>query len=115
MKKAFVTTPATREMGSFLQTATATAGETIAQNALWHYNDARAACGLPPLPRMPACTTYKPCTLVYINRVGNGYRETVDEFDTMKEARECLKEYRAADLSGHYYISIRACADWLAK
>lgn len=38
--------------------------------------------------------------------------ETVDEFETCKEAREMLKEYRLSDSSAEYYISQRACKEW---
>lgn len=39
--------------------------------------------------------------------------ETVDEFETRKEAREMLAEYRLGDPSGnYYYLSSRACKDW---
>ena len=48
----------------------------------------------------------------YINRVGDGYRETVDEFATLKEARAMLLEYQMSDPYGEYYISQRCCADW---
>lgn len=50
---------------------------------------------------------------VYINRKGQGYTETVDEFDTRKEAKEILIEYRIGDPFGHYYLSSRACRDWI--
>jgi hypothetical protein len=48
----------------------------------------------------------------YIQRKGNGYLETVDEFSTPKEARAMVKEYRLSDPSAHYYISQRCCAAW---
>lgn len=48
----------------------------------------------------------------YIQRRGDGYLETVDEFTTYKEAREMLKEYRLSDSTAHYYISQRCCAAW---
>lgn len=48
----------------------------------------------------------------YIQRRGNGYLETVDQFQTRKEARLMLAEYRLADPSAHYYISARACKGW---
>jgi len=38
--------------------------------------------------------------------------ETVDEFETSKEAREMLKEYRLSDNSAYYYISSRCCKHW---
>jgi len=49
---------------------------------------------------------------VYIQREGNGYLETVGEFDTRKEAREMLAEYRIADPYAEHYISSRPCANW---
>ena len=48
----------------------------------------------------------------YIQRRGNGYLETVDQFATLKEARLMLAEYRLADPSAYYYISSRACKGW---
>lgn len=53
----------------------------------------------------------------YIQRKDNDTKqlETVDEFETMKEARAMLKEYRLADTGAHYYISSRACKDWREK
>ena len=39
-------------------------------------------------------------------------RETVDEFETRKEALEMLKEYALCDYQGTYYISQRPCKDW---
>ncbi len=48
----------------------------------------------------------------YIQRRGNGYLETVDQFDTLKEARLMLAEYRLADPTAHFYISSRACKGW---
>lgn len=50
--------------------------------------------------------------MTYIQRKGDGYLETVDEFETRKEAREMLKEYRLSDPSAEYYISSRACKEW---
>jgi hypothetical protein len=38
--------------------------------------------------------------------------ETVDEFETSKEANEMLAEYRMSHPSGEYYTSSRACNDW---
>jgi hypothetical protein len=49
----------------------------------------------------------------YIQRRGNGYLETVDEFTTYKEARAMLAEYRMSDPSADYYISSRACKGWV--
>jgi hypothetical protein len=50
--------------------------------------------------------------MVYINRKGQGYTETVDQFETRKEAKEMLLEYRTADPSALYYMSQRCCKDW---
>lgn len=48
----------------------------------------------------------------YIQRKGDGYLETVDEFSTRKEARAMLAEYRMADPSAIYYLSSRPCKAW---
>lgn len=48
----------------------------------------------------------------YIQRKGDGYLETVDEFTTYREAHAMLKEYRMADPYAYYYVSSRACKDW---
>ena len=48
----------------------------------------------------------------YIQRKGQGHLETVDEFETRKEARAMLAEYRLADPSAHYYLSSRPCKGW---
>lgn len=50
--------------------------------------------------------------MTYIQRLGQGYRETVDEFESPAEARKMVKEYRMADPSAHYYLSQRCCANW---
>jgi len=50
--------------------------------------------------------------MVYIQRKGDNQLETVDEFDTRKEAREMVAEYRMSDPFAEYYISTRACKDW---
>jgi len=46
---------------------------------------------------------------IYIQRLGQGQRETVDEFETRKEARAMLTEYRMSDPSARYYLSQRPC------
>ena len=60
-------------------------------------------------------------TTKFINRLGQGYRETVDEFSSNDEAspkefrkyvRKMLVEYRHSDPSAEYYISSRACKSW---
>jgi hypothetical protein len=53
--------------------------------------------------------------MIYIQRKGNGYLETVDEFTTRKEARSMLAEYRMSDPTAVYYLSSRACAAWKQK
>lgn len=50
--------------------------------------------------------------MIYIQRKGNGYLETVDEFTTRKEALAMLKEYRMSDPGAVYYLSQRACKGW---
>jgi hypothetical protein len=50
--------------------------------------------------------------MTYIQRRGNGYVETVDEFKSYKEAMEMLREYQQADRWAHYYTSPRPCSDW---
>jgi hypothetical protein len=48
----------------------------------------------------------------YIQRKDGKQLETVDGFQTRKEAREMLAEYRLADPSAEYYLSSRACKAW---
>ena len=48
----------------------------------------------------------------YIQRKDNNGIETVDEFETMTEAREMVKEYQLSDTSATYYVSQRPCKDW---
>ena len=52
--------------------------------------------------------------MYYINRrsINPRYLETVDEFDTRKEASSMLKEYQMADYSAEYYVSSRCCKAW---
>lgn len=50
--------------------------------------------------------------MVYIQRKGAGYLETVDQFETRKEARAMLSEYQLSDYSAIYYLSSRACKEW---
>lgn len=50
--------------------------------------------------------------MTYIQRNGQGTRETVDEFTTRKEARAMLAEYQLADPSANYYLSSRPCKGW---
>ena len=55
--------------------------------------------------------------MIYIQRKDSqfGYLETVDEFETRKDARAMLAEYRLSDPYGNYYTSSRACKDWRAS
>ena len=48
----------------------------------------------------------------YIQRKGDGYLETVDEFDSVKEACKMLAEYRLSDPFAEYYVSQRCCKLW---
>ena len=49
----------------------------------------------------------------YIQRKDNyGNFETVDQFESRKEAINMLKEYRLSDRSAYYYISQKPCRDW---
>lgn len=51
--------------------------------------------------------------MIYIQRRGNGRRETVDEFRTRREAKKMLAEYRMCDPSPtQYYLSSRPCKAW---
>lgn len=48
----------------------------------------------------------------YIQRKDGRDLETVDEFETYREARAMVKEYRISDPTAHYYVSSRACKTW---
>ncbi len=48
----------------------------------------------------------------YIQRKGEHQLETVDEFETRKEARAMLAEYRMADPTAEHYLSTRPCKNW---
>lgn len=48
----------------------------------------------------------------YIQRKDENGLETVDQFETWKEAREMVLEYRISDRAAHFYISQRACKEW---
>ena len=50
--------------------------------------------------------------MTYIQRFGQGQRETVAEFQTKREARLMLFEYRLCDYSACYYLSTRPCENW---
>lgn len=66
--------------------------------------------------------------MLYINRQGQGYRETVDEvfatntytpYEAVKSlhnnAVKLVREYRLADPSARYWVSTRACKGWKEK
>jgi hypothetical protein len=48
----------------------------------------------------------------YIQRKGDGHLETVDEFETRREANSMLSEYQMCDPYASYYVSTRPCKDW---
>ena len=50
----------------------------------------------------------------YINMRQDGAVETVDQFETYKEAREMLAEYRMAFNWVPLWISSRSTAEWRA-
>lgn len=52
--------------------------------------------------------------MIYIQRKSSTL-ETVDEFETRKEALAMLKEYQLADQSARYYLSTRPCRGWSIK
>jgi len=51
----------------------------------------------------------------YINIKNNNGVETVDQFETKKEAAEMLLEYRKSDSYNHYYISQKSTNNWKYK
>ena len=53
--------------------------------------------------------------MIYIQRKDAQRLETVDQFETRKEARAMLKEYQLSDRCAEYYLSQRACKDWAAS
>ncbi len=50
--------------------------------------------------------------MIYIQLKRNGLLETVDEFDSSREAMVMIMEYRLADPTGYYYLSSRSCKEW---
>ena len=48
----------------------------------------------------------------YINIKNNGSVETVDEFETAKEARAMRIEYQMGDSYNLYYLSKRCTKEW---
>lgn len=53
--------------------------------------------------------------MTYINIKNSGVVETVDEFDTYKEAKKMVIEYRLSDTTNNYYLSQRCTNDWRSK
>ena len=54
--------------------------------------------------------------MTYLNLKTNGVTETVDQFETRKEAKQMVSEYRLA--SSYYsgiYLSSRCTNDWKNK
>jgi len=51
----------------------------------------------------------------YINIKNGGAVETVDEFETAKEARAMRIEYQMGDRANLYYLSKRCTNDWKAR
>ena len=51
----------------------------------------------------------------YINVKINGVVETVDEFETYKEAQAIRNEYNLSDIYNYYYISSRSTKKWRDK
>ena len=48
----------------------------------------------------------------YIQRRDSNGLETVDEFESRKEANAMVREYRMADTSADHYVSTRCCKAW---
>lgn len=51
----------------------------------------------------------------YINMKSSYGIETVDQFETYKEAKLMVQEYRISDPSNHYYISSRSTKEWRSQ
>lgn len=49
--------------------------------------------------------------MIYIQLKHSNELETVDQFETRKEARLMLTEYRLLS-GGYFYLSSRACKSW---
>lgn len=52
--------------------------------------------------------------MYYIQRrsINHNYLETIDEFESYKEAKAMMREYEIADYSAWYYVSSRCCKAW---
>lgn len=53
--------------------------------------------------------------MVFIQRKDSNGLETVDGFETNKEAKKMIIEYRISDPYAQYYISSRCCKAWNDK
>ena len=51
----------------------------------------------------------------YINIKNYGETETIDEFETRKEALKMAIEYNYGDSSNHYYLSQKCTKTWGEK
>lgn len=52
--------------------------------------------------------------MIYIQRKSSTL-ETVDQFESRREAKAALIEYKLADPSASYYLSTRPCRAWSLK
>lgn len=52
--------------------------------------------------------------MYYIQRrsINHNYLETIDEFESHKEAQSMMREYQVCDYSADYYVSSRCCKAW---
>jgi len=50
--------------------------------------------------------------MTYINMKQDNTVETVDEFETYKEAKAMVKEYNLGDSYNTYYLSQRSTKEW---
>jgi hypothetical protein len=48
----------------------------------------------------------------YINRFGQGQRETVNEYTSRKDAALDAINYHISDPSARYWVSSRPCKNW---
>lgn len=85
---------------------------TDTRTAFCHFLDAMSRDGHISPALAQRATLKNPPRLFYINRHGQGQRETVDSFSTSREARAMVGEYRLSDPSAKYWISSRPCAGW---
>ena len=102
-----VTVPPTAQVGSYKTTVTSGRTETLAAQALWDYNSARAHDGLPPISRMPSGTRYTALVTFDLEGKYDHRWEIVTSEETRKAAREQLKCYRENE-GGTYRIVRRA-------